>query len=1392
MRYNLRSLFRRWKVRIAYLMACPPAPDRSKDELIRPRLILLENRTLPSGMASLLASFNAGGTVTTSRAADSTNSNTGIAVTNSPATAALTFTASGTAGAITVNSRVFADTNRNGVLDAGEAGVANAQIQLFDDSGTLLGTATSDANGNFSFSSAAGASSSSAVFNTQLQSGALYQLRAQSSAATAIGLVVSPSQSNATKSKNSGTSFGALTAIGGAVFTDTNGNGIHDAAETGVGNVTVNLFDSSNTFVSSTSTANDGSYSFSVAPGTYTVVFDSTTLPTGSVFTTQHAPGSNANNDSDANTITGRSDPITVGIGNVINNIDAGIYTPVVIGDFAWNDANGNGIQDPGEGGKAGVIVNLLDNNGNVVQTQTTTGNGLYQFSAAPGIYQVEFVAPAGSNFSPKSQGADPTKDSDADPVTGRTALIAFNSGDVNEDLDAGITTAAPPATGSIGDFVFFDANGNGIQDPGEIGLPNVKINLLDGNGNFITTTTPDGFGKYSFTGLAAGNYIVEFVPTASFFSITAQHQGVDPKADSDPDPVTGRTGVITLAAGQSNNDIDCGLIKPTSAMVGDFVWNDTNGNGIQDPGEVGVPNVTVNLLDSNGKFVTTTTTDANGKYLFLNVAAGDYQVEFIAPAGFNFTKQNQGSDVTVDSDPDPVTGRTAVFSLADSQQDLTRDAGLTQAVPLTSSIGDFVFFDQNLNGIQDPGEFGVPNQVVNLLDGNGNFIATTTTDSFGKYLFTGLAAGNYIIEIVTSPAGWFFSPAHQGTDPKLDSDITSSVGGTGRTDVIALPAGTNDLDEDIGLTKPTAALLGDFVWHDLNCNGIQDAGEPGFANVTVNLLDANGNVVQTATTDANGKYLFSGLTPGTYSVMFVLPSGFTFSPVHVGSDNTVDSDADPINGKTQQVSLVAGQADMTLDAGICTPMAPPPSSIRGKVYHDLNNDGIPEPNEPGIAGAKITLTGTDDTGAFVMRMVFSGPDGTYEFTGLKPGTYTVAETQPPNFLDGKDRAGSAGGISGNDITTNIPIAAGVDAFNYDFGERLTGTSNGGKEGLLASTGHTPTLADQAVAMPTSPTYGNAVSATMLASTAPPRYVVTGADFGSAPIIRVYDFATGVNKFTIMAYDPSFRGGVRVAVGDVTGDGVPDIITAAGESGGPHIKVFDGVTGHLVSQFFAYSASFTGGVYVAVGDVNGTGVDQIITGAGEGGGPHVRVFGLGGNILREFFAYDASFRGGVRVAAGDVNGDGKADIITGAGPGGGPHVKVFSGDPSLGVLSQAFVYDASFTGGVYVAAGDTNGDGKSEVITGGGAGPAQKVRVFNGLTFAEVYSFYAYSSTFTGGTRVGALDIDGNGKDEVLTTPGAGIPGYTEAKDVDRGANAENFLADDPANLGGFYVAGGK
>ncbi|OGF27877.1 hypothetical protein A2303_06005 [Candidatus Falkowbacteria bacterium RIFOXYB2_FULL_47_14] len=227
-------------------------------------------------------------------------------------------------------------------------------------------------------------------------------------------------------------------------------------------------------------------------------------------------------------------------------------------------------------------------------------------------------------------------------------------------------------------------------------------------------------------------------------------------------------------------------------------------------------------------------------------------------------------------------------------------------------------------------------------------------------------------------------------------------------------------------------------------------------------------------------------------------------------------------------------------------------------------------------------------------------------------------------------------------------------------------------------------------------------------------------------------------EFTV--YNEGFRGGVNVASGDVDGDGHDEIITGAGAGGGPHVKIFDS-DGNLKGQFFAYREGFRGGVNVASGDVDGDGHDEIITGAGAGGGPQVRIFRAHGEIEGQFFAYDENFRGGVRVAtigAGNGTRRSKEDIITAPGAGGGPQIKVF--DNHARILAQFFAFNQKFKGGVSIAAIDINLDGTDDIITGAGSGGTPHIRVFSkrGIILG---SFFGFEEGFGEGVNVGTVSI---------------------------------------------------
>jgi len=265
--------------------------------------------------------------------------------------------------------------------------------------------------------------------------------------------------------------------------------------------------------------------------------------------------------------------------------------------------------------------------------------------------------------------------------------------------------------------------------------------------------------------------------------------------------------------------------------------------------------------------------------------------------------------------------------------------------------------------------------------------------------------------------------------------------------------------------------------------------------------------------------------------------------------------------------------------------------------------------------------------------------------------------------------------------------------------------------------------------------------------------IVTGAGAGGGPAVGVWR-DTGVYLAGFYAFPQGFGGGVRVATGRLETNGPRDVVTAAGPGGGPAVEVFR-TDGTNVRGWYAYAPNFAGGVYVASGNVNPLSAgDEVVTGAGPGGGPHVRIFSNTGADLGGFMAYDPRFTGGVRVAVGDVDGDGIDEIITAPGPGGGPHIRVFKLNGTE--IGSFMAYDPNFGGGVYLTT-VTSPDGKIRwIVTGAGEGGGTQVRVFDVHGNLGAVGFFYGSPNDTSGVRIAGGNFIGSAPGQLAVAEGAG------------------------------------
>lgn len=258
---------------------------------------------------------------------------------------------------------------------------------------------------------------------------------------------------------------------------------------------------------------------------------------------------------------------------------------------------------------------------------------------------------------------------------------------------------------------------------------------------------------------------------------------------------------------------------------------------------------------------------------------------------------------------------------------------------------------------------------------------------------------------------------------------------------------------------------------------------------------------------------------------------------------------------------------------------------------------------------------------------------------------------------------------------------------------------------------------------------------------------ILNTSYVNGSFARIFDAWGNVKRSGFFSYVSTFSGGTEVMVTDVNRDGKVELIMADESS----ISIYD-YNANLLHKFYPYEKHFDQGINFDVADLDNNGTNEIITGTENGGGPHIRVFNSSGKLINPgFFAYAKNFRGGVDIAVGDLDGNGTKEIVAGAGVGGGPHVRVFNKDGKL-INPGFFAYDPTFRGGVNVAVGDLDGDNHDEIVTGPGNGGSPHVKVYDQNGQEKMGQFFAFDRNSRSGVDVSIADLDSDGTQEIIAT----------------------------------------
>jgi len=617
------------------------------------------------------------------------------------------------------------------------------------------------------------------------------------------------------------------------------------------------------------------------------------------------------------------------------------------IGNYVWNDLDGNGVQNEGPGaGVNGIEVALYNAVNDEEVDFTFTGNdglgnpGYYSFAAVPegSYYLINFARSAGWVFTTQGTGGNSTLDSDFDRFgTSMTFTVNASSTD-NLNIDAGLLPA------SISSFVWWDEDQNGLQGDIEGGIPGATVELLQ-NGLLISSDVTDSRGQYSIGRLLSGNnYALKyFYPSG--FDVASPSDVSGPNGDNGDSDGLGIdliTAPFTFSGVSTIGNVDQGFYK--APRVGDYVWRDANNNGIQDePASAGINGVSVSLFTAAGVKVadqiTANDTAGNpGYYQFTRFDPGQYYVKFTAPDGQAFTTQSVGTPER-DSNAD-ANGQTAVFTVVRDSTEYSIDAGLRPIdLSLTASVTNpkapvgatvtYVVTVSNSANLSAASGVTVkdvlPPGFTYVSDNSGGFYDSTARTWNVDRLDSGSSRTLQVVATVTS-GGTKTNVAQISSANEIDLDSSPNNA----------PLVSEDDDATVSLTP--SAKIGNYVWRDLNDDGIQnEPASAGVNGVTVRLFRSTGQQVGNSVITASdalgnpGYYVFSDIDPDNYYVVFTPALGDTFTRSFATAAGT-DSNADS-NGKSDPIILTSGVDNLTIDAGLSDPAG-------GGVCADLGFNG--------------------------------------------------------------------------------------------------------------------------------------------------------------------------------------------------------------------------------------------------------------------------------------------------------------------------------------------------------------------------------------------------------------------------------------------------------------------